>query len=83
VITIPEILKAIRMMIDIKEWDKASTTHKQIVSSLGVYEQRGEFNPESENALKEAIECLELACYEIAGRQATEDEQINEYNVGE
>lgn len=48
-------------------------TLKQIVGSLLVYKQRGEFT----GYLEEAIECLERAQYEIEPRMKTEYKNVD------
>ncbi len=64
-ITIIDIQKAVSMMIHPIEYLNCEALHKQLVLSLEVYEYRGEFNPESDAAIEDAKNCLEMACYEI------------------
>lgn len=57
-----DILTALRILGQPIEFFSASNLHRQVANSLSVYEQRGELSGSLENA----IECLELAGYEVS-----------------
>lgn len=60
-ISIEQVQKAIKMLDNPKEYLNCDAIHKQLASSLELYQDRKEFG----GSLESAIECLELAGYEI------------------
>lgn len=56
-----DLLKAVKMFHNPSEYLNCEWVHKQLVLSLELYEDRGEFDGSPESAL----ECLELAGYEF------------------
>jgi hypothetical protein len=61
-----EVLKAMQMLENPVGYLNCSAVHKQLAGSLEVYQRRGEYD----GTIKSAIECLELAGYEIEGENA-------------
>jgi hypothetical protein len=62
-ITIKNIEKAMRMITNLSEYLNCEAVEKRLAWALEIYEARGEYLGD----LDSAIECLQLAEYEIEG----------------
>lgn len=60
-IRIEDVQKAIRMVENPMEYLSCEALHKQLAMALELYQDRGEFD----GTVSSAVECLELACFEI------------------
>jgi len=60
-IRLENVKKAIAMINSPSEWLNCDAVEKQLAMALELYQDRGEFD----GTLISAIDCLELACYEI------------------